>query len=262
MRTRASNNFMLNTVGDIITEVLARNNRSTTDTFITDAMLRGWLQNAHTWATSLHKWPFTEGKSSTTFTTAVQDDLGNTIVQYPEGWKADSIRIITLGGKRLQKLEFSSFLRFLENFSQANNNNMRVCSDYGRQIYVNTGIDVSGTFTVYGQYTPAIDPTDLTATTIFSGFDEEGNEAIVEMMTSYLHTREGGTGVLIRGKPVSAGIIAQQNAVNLLEGIWKRVQDEAYGYQTRDQSMFDHFDVVRGRGSNNNNTDRFRENQF
>ncbi len=254
---------MLNTVGDIITEVLTRNSRSTTDTFLTDAILRTWVQQAHLWAASYKKWPFTEGKASTTFTTAVTDDMGNTVLQYPEGWKADSIRILTIGGKRLQKLEFSSFLRFLENNSSNNQqNNTRIFSDYARQLYVNTGIDVSGTMTVYGQYTPSIDPTDLTATTIFSGFDEEGNEAIVTMMTSYLHTKEGGTGVLVRGKPVSPAIIAEQKAISILEQVFKRVGDEQYGYQTRDQSMFDYVDIIRGRGLGNNNNGRFREDQW
>lgn len=255
---------MLNTVGDILTEVLVRNSRKTTDTALTDAILRGWLQDAHLWACSVHKWPFTEGKASTTFSTAITDELGNTVVSYPEGWKADSIRILTIGGKRLQKMDFSSFLRYLENNAVAGtqNNNARIYSDYARQLYVNTGADVSGTLTTYGQYTPAIDPTDLTAVTIFSNFDEEGNEAIVQKMTSYLYQKDGSPGVLVRGKPVSPGIIAEQNAMALLEGIWKRVGDEAYGYQTKDQPMFERVDILRGRGSDNNYNDRFRENQF
>ncbi len=186
------------------------------------------------------------------------------MIAYPEGWKADSIRILTIGGKRMQKMEFSSFLRYLENNTIAGtqNNTSRIYSDYSRQLYVNTGADVSGTLTAYGQYTPAIDPTDLSATTIFSGYDEEGNEAIVQMMTSYLYQKDGAPGVLVRGKPVSPGIIAEQKAISLLEQIWKRVGDEAYGYQTKDQPMFERIDILRGRGSDNNYNDRFRENQF
>lgn len=253
---------MLNTAGDIITEVLVRNSRKTTDTFITDALMRSWLQDAHLWACAAHKWPFTEGRVSTTYTTSVTDDLGNTIVPYPEGWKADSIRILMIGGKRLDKLDFSSFLRFIENNAViSSNNTARVYSDYARQIYVNTGADVSGTLTVFGQYTPAIDPTDLTATTVFSGYDEEGNEAIVDIMSAYLAIKEDGL-QLLRGKPVGRAFAFLQSADQHLEKIWGRIGDEQYNYQTKDQSMFNYINVIRGRGNYNNNADRTREDQW
>lgn len=244
----------MRTRDDIFTEVLVRNNRTTTDTFITDTMLKSWYKESHVWGASFHKWPFTEGKNSTTYTTSITDEMGNTIVQYPEGWKADSVRILTIGGKQMRKLEFQSFLRFIENNSlSGNNNNSRVYSDYARQLYVNTGADVSGTLTAFGQYMPIIDVTDETGITIFSDFDEEGNEAIVEKMTAYLKRREH--------LPEEAEL-HDKRAADKLEEIWKRIGDEQYNYQTKDQSMFDHFDVLRGRGSNNHNDNRFRENQF
>lgn len=254
----------MRTRDDIFKELLVRNNLTTTDTFITDTILQKWYSQANIWATSFHKWPFTEGKASTTYTTAITDDFGNAIIQYPEGWKADSIRILTIGAKRMQKLEFNSFLRYIENngVQGANNNNSRIYSDYARQIYVNTGADVSGTLVAYGQYQPAIDVTDENGLSVFSDYDEEGNEAILWKMTAYLHSREQESPVLIRGKPVSQAIIAEQNAINILDGIWKRIGDEQFNYQTKDQSMFDHIDVLRGRGSNNNYNDRWRENQF
>lgn len=229
---------MLNTVGEIITEVLVRNNRTTTDGFITDTIIQKWAKDAHTWATSLHKWPFTEGKNSTTYTTSVTDDMGNTVISYPEGWKADSIRILTIGGKRLQKMDFASFLRFIERNTTSTE---RIYSDFGRQIYVNTNADVSGTLTAYGQYTPAFftDLTDTSVVTLFSNFDEEGNEAIVEKMSSYLKRREHLT---------EEAELHDQRATAKLEEVWKRIQDEQYAYQTKDQPMFEYFDVLNGDG--------------
>lgn len=237
----------MRTQSDIINEVLVRNNRSTTDAFITDAISKNWYKQAHVWASSYKKWPFTEGKASTTFSTSVQDENGNAIVPYFEGWKADSIRILTIGGKRLKKLEFSSFLRYLENYSSSSSNrlnNRRIFSDYSRQIYVNSGADVSGTMTAYGQYMPIVDITDDTAISIFSDYDEEGNEAIIEKMSSYLKFKEADL-------PASAA--HDQLASKKLDELWIRIGDEQYGYQTQDQSMFDQFDVVRGRGFFNNN---------
>lgn len=238
----------MRTRDDIFTEVLVRNNLTTTDTFITDTTLKNWYKEAHVWATSFHKWPFTEGKSSTTYTTSNTNETGQVSIAYPEGWKADSIRIVTIGGKRMDKQNFQSFLRFLED---NNRNSDRIYSDYGRQLYVNVNADVSGTLVAYGQYTPYLDVTDETGISIFSDFDEEGNEALVEKMTSYLKRRE---------HLKEEAELHDKRATEKLEEIWKRIQDEQYAYQSKGQTMFEDFDVIRGRGSNSN--DRFRENQF
>jgi hypothetical protein len=206
-------------------------------------MLQDWIGNAHTWASSYHKWPFTEGKNSTTYTTSVTDEMGNTLVAYPEGWKADSIRTLLIGGKRFQKSEFNSFLRFIEDNPGKND---RIYSDYARQLYINTNAGISGTLVVFGQYNPVLDVTDLTATTIFSNYDEEGNEAIIEKASSYLKRREHF---------LSEAELHDQRASAKLEEIWQRIQDEQFAYQPKDQAMFEDFDVVRGRGINQVETD-------
>lgn len=231
----------MNTRDDIFTQVLVRNNRTTTDGFITDAYLQKWYKDANNWANSYHKWPFTEGKASTTYTTAVTDDIGSAIIPYPEGWKADSIRMLTIGGKRMTKLDFTSFQRFLERNSS---NSDRVYSDYARQIYVNVNADVSGSLVTYGQFMPAIDVTDEVGITSFSGYDEEGNEAIYEKMSSFLKRRE---------HLADEAELHDQRATAKLDELWKRIQDEQYGYQTRDQNMYADFDVIRGQGSTNDN---------
>ena len=236
----------MRTRDDIFTEVLVRNNRTTTDAFITDTMLKSWYTEAHVWACSLHKWPFTEGKASTTYTTAITDDIGSAIIPYFEGWKADSIRMMTIGGKRMTKLDFTSFQRFLE---RNTDNTDRIYSDYARQLYVNVNADVSGSLTAYGQYMPIIDVTDETGITIFSDYDEEGNEAIYEKMSSYLKRRE---------HLIDEAELHDQRAVAKLEEIWKRIQDEQYNYQTRDQAMFEDFDVLEGQSG----SFQFKSNQF
>jgi len=96
----------LRTNNDIITEVLVRNNRTTTDSFITDTTIQGWLKDAHIWAAGFKKWPMTEGKNSTTAASAVLSPEGYTTIAYPEGYKADSIRLLTVGGKRFNKKNF------------------------------------------------------------------------------------------------------------------------------------------------------------
>ena len=235
----------LNNVGDIIDEVLVRNNRTTTDSFITDAILQDWVRQSHKWVASYHKWPFTEGRVQTTY--ASGGGLNNDEF-YFEGYKADSFRIVQVGGKRLQKLNFEDYQILKEEEPTKND---RVYADFGRTVFINPYADISGTLVAYGQYEPIIDPTDLTATTIFSGYDEEGNEAMVEKMSAYLKRREHLT---------QEAELHDQRASIKLEEIWKRIEDEQSLYQTHPDrgGMFKRFDVLRGARSD----EIRREDQF
>lgn len=221
-----------------MTEVLVRNNRTTTDSFITDAMLQDWLREAHTWACAYKKWPFTEGRVQTTYT-------GSEEITF-EGYKADSFRFIQIGGKRLQKLNFEDYQIFKEEQPNAND---RVYADFGRVVFVNPNCGLSGTLTAYGQYQPIIDPTDLTAETLFSSWDAEGNEAIIEKMTSYLKRREH--------LPDEAEL-HDQRASAKLEEISMRIGEEQFAYHTTDRSMFKRIDVIDGFRED----EMFRRDQF
>lgn len=242
----------MRTRDEIFTQVLVRNNRSTTDSFITDTNLKSWYKDAHSVAAARHKWPFTEGRASTTYTTAVTDEVGNVVVPYFEGWKADSIRILSIGGKRIKKTDFESFLRFLEDRPS---DTSRIFSDYGRQLYVNVKADVSGTLVAYGQYMPIIDITDETGITVFSDFDEEGNEAIYEIMTSHLKSKEHLNDEIKTHK---------EKANEILDELWQRIKDEQYKYPTKDQNMFDYFSVTDEEGDRRGSRDNFSglRNQF
>src|SRR3990167_2531423 len=236
---------MLNNVGDLISEVLVRNNRTTTDAFITDAMLQDWVRDSNKWATAYHKWPFTEKRDFSSTWSGTEEvaytDLG-------VGYRTDSIRMILVGGKRLRKINYKDYLTFREEQSSSTD---RVFSDYGRTVFINPNADVSGSLVTYGQYTPSIDPTDLTATTIFSDYDEEGNEAYVEKMTSFLKRRE---------HLAEEAELHDQRASAKLEEIWKRILDEQYKYQGHAAAggQWEHFDVIKGRGTK----DWSKENQF
>jgi hypothetical protein len=226
----------LNNVGDIITQVLIRNNRTTTDAFITDLTIQGWLKDAHVWAAGQKKWPMTEGKNSTTAASLTSSPEGYTRLSYPEGFKADSIRLLTVDGKRFYKKNFYKFQQFIEDNP---NDTSKIYTDYGREILINPNAsDVSGTVVAWGQYMPILDVTDMTAKTIFSDFDEEGNEAIVLKMTSYLKTRE---------HEIELAEKKEQEATMKLDGIKGLINEEQYNYQdTLNDGMFKRFDVLRG----------------
>lgn len=244
----------MTTRDDIFTQVLVQNNRTTTDGFITDTMLKSWYTNALDWAYSYHKWPFTEGRIQTTFATGGGP---NSDEWYFEGYKANSFRFIQVGGKRLEKRNFTDYQILLE---EEPGKTDRIWAEFGRTIFINPNADVSGTLVAYNQYNPVVDVTNETAPTLFSGWDEEGNDAIVSYMTSQMFQRENQTPTVVRGKPISPAIIAMENATELLDQVWKRILDERYTAQTDSDrgGMFKRIDILRGRGQDEINS----RNQF
>lgn len=215
----------MRTRDDIFTQVLVRNNRTTTDSFITDTILKAWFKDAHEWASSHRKWPFTEGRASTTWATEETPVF--------EGWKSDSTRFIQVGGYRYQKLNFEDYQIFRE---EQPNSDERVFSDFARTYFINPN-STAGTLVAYGQYTPYIDVTDETGITIFSDFDEEGNEAIVEKMTSYLKRRE---------HLAEEAELHDNRAVAKLEAVWDKISKEQFAYHSNDRGMFKRLDVLGG----------------
>ena len=235
---------MIYNVGDIITEFLVRGNNTTTAGYYTDTIIRSWVDQSHKWVCGYKKWPFTEGRSSTTFASLTTNEDGYLTGIFPEGWRSDSIRSLFIGGKKVNKVNFYKFQKFIEDNPQSTE---RIFTDSGRLIIINPNIDLSGTVTAWGQYTPNLDTTDLTATTVFSNGEDEANEAIVEKMLSYAYEREKSPAGVSKGKIVSQSITHEQNAVNILERMWKNITDEQFGYQsTQDDGMFKRFDVLRG----------------
>lgn len=204
---------MLTTFNDIKTDVLAKLGVSTTAAYYTDSIVNGWIQQATRFATSYKKWPHTQGRVSTTYAGLEELEF--------EGYKAESFRMLQIGGKRLDKLNFEDYQIFREEDASGSD---RVYSNYGRLVYINPNVDLSGTLTAFGQYTPIdIDATDLTATTVFSGKDEEANEAIVQEVISYAKTRE---------KKSTEAEFFHKRATAILDALWVRVGDEKYAEKT------------------------------
>lgn len=222
---------MLNDQSGIIAEVMVRLGTSTTvsSTGYTDTILNNWSNQAHRWAAAYHKWPFTSGRASTTYTSASEQwDF--------EGYKADSIRMAQIGGYELKKITWPDYLKFKENYPSDTD---RVFANFGRSLFINTATGLSGTLTVYGQYIPPfmdITSADNTAT-VFSNWDDEGNDAIINEMLSYAKARE---------RKAQEQQFYHAEAVRVLEEVWKRVMDEQHIPQTKDRGQWDRIDVLTG----------------
>ena len=230
---------MLNTQDQIITEFLVEMNQSTTVGFYTDTILNNWSNKAYTWATSAYKWPMTQGRQTTLWTGSEEN-------VYPENWKPDSIRLLQLGGKRLQELNFEDYQIFREENASSTD---RVFANFGGLYFINPNVDSSGTTTAWGQFFPAVMDWTVgigTQTTIFSGTAEEANEAILEKMLSYAAMREKGAVTYARGHLIGPAALHEQNAEQILAGVWKRVTDEQFKAQGKNRGMWKRIDVLAG----------------
>ena len=233
---------MINNVGEIKNEVLVRLQASTTAAFFTDDILNGWINTAHRWAASYKKFPFTE-KRDISANTSDSDEIHN----YPSDFKTDSIRILTVDGKRLRKVNFDDYLRHKEDYP---NSNDRIFSDFNRTYYINPNMDISGTIYAYGQYlVDELDTSVPSTTTVFSNAEEEGNEAIVQEVMSYAKTREN---------KLTEADKHHQNAITILDNIWDRVTGEGFGYHPKGEGMWERIDVVDGDYHN----ELFKRDQF
>lgn len=235
----------MQTRDDLFTQVLVRNNRTTTDGFITDTILKAWYKDAYIWAASFRKWPFTEERDASTTWSGTEEIPYSTFA--PE-YKSDSIRILTVGGKRFKKTNYEDYLTFRE---EQPSSTERVFTDFNRSLFINPVAGVTGTLYVYGQAQPPIDVTNETETTVFSTYDSEGNEAIYEKMSSYLKRRE---------HLADEAELHDQRAAAKLDEIWTRIRDEQYKYQAGPSSsgLFSRVDVVDGGFFQDN----FRRDQF
>ncbi len=79
--------------------------------------------------------------------------------------------------------------------------------------------------------------TDTASTTVFSNYDEEGNEAIVEEVLSYAHTRE---------KKENEAVLHHTRATQILDAVYGNVVNEQFNYKTHRTrgGMWKRIDVI------------------
>ena len=216
---------------DIKTEVLVRAGRNTSSAWLSEAFLNDWINQTHRWAAGYKPWPYTEGRSQTTYTGVETWEF--------EGYKSDSIRFIQVGGDRFQKLNFEDYKIYKE--EQAGGTD-KVYADFAGLVYVNPDSGASGTLVAYGQYQPANIPdgdgaTADDLTTVFTPHGDEGNQAIIEEILGKIANRESNAAEAINKHMIARG---------LLDELWQRIEDEQFAYQTKDRGIWERIDVIDG----------------
>jgi hypothetical protein len=228
-------------------QVLTRGGIDTTSTFITETNIREWLDSAHKWAAAYKKWPFTEYLDTSGYFVHGGQDY-----DYPNPYfKTDSIRLLFIGDaltnfKIFDKKVFNDFVKYVVDYPSGIDT---IFSDYGRILYINRNC-ASGTIVCCGQLTP---PTlglvaSSSASTVFSNYDEEGDDAVIDKACSYAFRRM---------RKFNEANDFDQRARLALEELWKRVKDEQPMYQTKDRQIFSNIDVLNGNYWNSNNPLQF-----
>lgn len=236
---------MLVTLGDIKNDVLVKLNQGTSQGFYTDTLLNTWFNECYMYCASKYKWPMTQSKD-----TSLTFSQGTEIYAVPAQFKTDSIRVLQIGTSptiyNIGKTEFEDYMYFREWMTTASD---RIWTEFTRNIYINPNMDVAGVITLYGQKNiTSLDGTnsDATNTTIFSGAEEEGNEAIAYRMLGLAMMKEKRIGQGAKGKLSGEGQVYLSMSDSILDAIWKRITDERYAYQNRNKEMFRRLNVLKG----------------
>lgn len=218
------------TRGDLRDEILVRSGKDTTSAWVTDAILNDWLSQSHRWAANFKKWPFPEGRVSTTWASSTEEwDF--------EGYQSNSFRYLEVGGKRFQKVNWEDYKIYKEQKSTGQD---KIYSEFGGLVFVNTSADVSGTLTAYGKYMPAnFDATDDTTETVFSEGNDEGNQAIIEEGIAYAMRRDG---------KLDEALQHHNLAIDHLNRLWEKIKAEKSLEHTVEVrgGMFKRMDVLKG----------------
>ena len=229
---------------DLQTQCFVRMATDTASTFITEKMVRDWLNISHIWAAGYKKWPFTEYMDSSGYFTS-----GTVAYNYPNvNFKTDSIRMLGIGtmvagGMNIfDKKIFSDFAKYLVDYSDATD---KIFSDYRRILYINPNC-TSGSMVCFGQLTP---PTlglveSSAASTVFSNYDEEGDDAIIDKVCSFAFRRM---------KKFQEAADFEARARTTLDELYKRIQDEQAQYQTKDRELFERMNIIDGLNYNDEN---------
>ena len=224
---------MLQTRADLETELTNRLMVANNSALFPAARITELIKQSYRWAGSLHFWPSLQ-KARTTTALKNTQALNYDYYDYPSDFLTDSVSRVYIDGKKYELKTFQSFLDYVDQTqitSSSPDTSKRYVANYGRQYFIwpsYTGVAPANNLLVWGN----IQPLDLalsTDTTIFSTWDDAGNEAIVKKALSIALARleSGYAGSELQG------------ANQLLEVMWKKVTDEMQKAQPLNHPRFD-----------------------
>lgn len=229
------------TRADMEAELIQRAMLANNSTMIPPARATQLIQDANQWAGSLHFWPplyrsrIFSSKPNT-------QSLAYDYYDYPSDALTGSISRLYIGGKKYDKKAFQDFLDYVDNVligSIPPDPTKRYFAEFARQFFVYPTVTAAGTND--GIVWCNIQPLQMsipTSTSIFSLWNDSGNEAILKKALSVAMER------------LDSGFanVQKAEAIQLLELIWKKITDEQQKSQRLNHPFFQVYDFF-GYGS-------------
>lgn len=208
---------------ELVTRLMASNN----STLYSAGRITQLIQDAYIWASILHFWPSLQSAKQTS-TQANQE-----YYDYPQSFLTDSIARIYVDGKLYSPKAFYDFRDYVD---QATDTALppdptnRCFANFGRQffLYPIPTITGSNNLIVWGN-TQAPQLANGTDQTIFSVWDDAGNEAIVQKAFAV---------AMVRLAPQEAQA-SLTNAIQLLDVMWQKVVAQLQKSQRLNHPFFD-----------------------
>ena len=227
----------MQTRADIETELSARLMVANNSTLVSATRITQLVKDANLWAGSLFFWPslfrsrYFSSKPSSQSASPILP-LAYDYYDYPTDFITGSISRLYFNGKKYDKKAYQDFLDYVDQSQQATlppDPNKKYFAEFGRQFFVWPGVTVAGTNDglVWGNI-QAPDLTNSTDKTIFSQWDDSGNEAILKKALS------------VEMERLDSGFAQEQKqeAIQLLQLLWGKVTAENQKNQRLNHARF------------------------
>lgn len=221
---------------EIENELKARLMVANNSTLVSASRMTTLVQDASLWAGTIYFWPSLY-RARVFSTKPNTQSLNYDYYDYPTDMLTNSASRLYIGGKKYDKKSFQDFLDYVDNAltnSLPPDPTKRYFAEYSRQFFVYPTVSTAGTNdgVLWGNIQPPAltNPTD---TTIFSMWDDTGNEAILKKALS------------VEMERLDSGFAGSQKgeAVALLSLIWKKVLQEKQKDQRLNHPFFQVFDM-------------------
>jgi hypothetical protein len=200
---------------ELVQRVMVSNNSS----MLPAARVTQLIQDAYQWAGTLHFWPPLY-RARTFSTTPNTQSLTYDYYDYPSDFLTGSVSRLYIDNKKYDKKAYQDLIDYADNVVENSvppDPTKRYFAEYGRQFFVYPASTVAGSSNgiIWGNIQP-LQISTAASTTIFSLWNDSGNEAIVKKALSV---------ALERFDPNFA-TTQKKEAFDLLELIWKKIMDE------------------------------------
>lgn len=230
---------------DLENELKARLMVANNSTLVSDTRVTQLVKDAYLWAATLFFWPPLY-RSRIFSTIPNTQSLAYDYYDYPTDMLTGTISRLYIDGKKYEKKRFQDFLDYVDNAlenSTPPDSTKKYFAEYARQFFIYPASTTSGTDNgiVWGNVQPA-NLDNATDKTIFSLWDDSGNEAILKKALS------------VEMERLDSGFANEQKAeaVQLLTLIWRKVVVENQKNQSLNHPYFqviDYFSSVSGQSS-------------